>query len=135
MNSSDLTSSSPGPVGTGKGTLVRQMVKRLAQTAPSPPIGVTSTIFRMRPGPPVCFRRDRGPFKREMGAFIEGLRRDIPAAFEGKNTSTRRRRSSRTRKEEKIALSRTHDTLSPAGFWFEETPVGSGSSRSKTTAR
>lgn len=43
-----------GPVGTGKGTLVREMVKRLAQSAPPPPIGATSTTSRINRDPPAC---------------------------------------------------------------------------------
>jgi len=86
MNSSGFNIFVSGPVGTGKGTLVRQMVKRLAQTAPSPADWCYVHNFQDA-SRPTCLSFPAGQgasFKREMGAFIEGLRRDIPAAFEGK---------------------------------------------------
>ncbi|MCS6898079.1 MAG: AAA family ATPase, partial [Nitrospira sp.] len=76
-----------GPVGTGKGTLVRQMVKRLAQTSPAPSDWCYVNNFQ-DPSRPLCLAFPAGQgalFKQAMGDFIEGLRRDIPLAFESKN--------------------------------------------------
>lgn len=138
MNSSGFNIFVSGPVGTGKGTLVRQMVKRLAQTAPSPADWCYVHNFQDA-SRPTCLSFPAGQgasFKREMGAFIEGLRRDIPAAFEGKNTSTRRRRSSRTRKEEKNrSFTNSRHSVASGGSDLKKHRWGSGSSRSKTTAR
>lgn len=75
-----------GPVGTGKGTLVRHMVKRMAQGAPAPADWCYVNNFQDA-SRPVCLSFPAGQgcaFKREMAAFIEGLRRDIPLAFESK---------------------------------------------------
>ncbi|WP_455371423.1 Lon-like protease helical domain-containing protein, partial [Petrachloros mirabilis] len=75
-----------GPVGTGKGTLVRNMVKRLAKTATAPMDWCYVNNFQDH-SRPTCLSFPAGQgcsFKREMTAFIEGLRRDIPAAFESK---------------------------------------------------
>ena len=69
-----------GPVGTGKGTLVRQMVKRLAQSAPAPSDWCYVNNFQ-DPSRPICLSFPAGQgcaFKREMAAFIDSLRRDIP---------------------------------------------------------
>lgn len=117
MNSSGFNIFVSGPVGTGKGTLVRQMVKRLAQTAPSPADWCYVHNFQDASRPTcLSFPAGQGP---PSNARWEPSSKDFaatsPPPLKGKNTSTRRRRSSRTRKEEKIALSRTHDTLSPAG--------------------
>ena len=75
-----------GPVGTGKGTLVRQMVKHMAQAAPAPSDWCYVNNFQ-DPSRPTCLSLPAGQgtsFKREMAGFIEGLRRDIPLAFESK---------------------------------------------------
>ena len=72
-----------GPVGTGKGTLVRQMVKRLAQSAPAPSDWCYVNNFQDASRPvSLSFPAGRGcAFKREMASFIESLRRDIPGAL------------------------------------------------------
>src|SRR5512147_3195770 len=69
-----------GPVGTGKGTLVRQMVKRVAQGAPSPSDWCYVNNFQ-DPSRPLCLSFPAGQgcaFKREMTTFVDSLRRDIP---------------------------------------------------------
>lgn len=73
-----------GPVGTEKGTVVRQMVKRLAQLGPAPSDWCYVNNFQ-DPSRPTCLALPAGQgvtFKREMATFIDGLRRDIPLAFE-----------------------------------------------------
>ena len=75
-----------GPVGTGKGTLVRNMVKRMAQGTPAPADWCYVNNFQDT-SRPVCLSFPAGQgciFKREMTAFIESLRRDIPLAFDSK---------------------------------------------------
>lgn len=118
-----------GPVGTGKGTLVRQMVKRLAQAAPAPSDWCYVNNFQ-DPSRPICLALPAGQgtsFKREMSAFIDGLRRDIPLAFESKKyldaKATLRDEIDSKKKalfQELTELSRTR------GFGFEETSVGFG---------
>jgi lon-related putative ATP-dependent protease len=118
-----------GPVGTGKGTLVRQMVKRLAQAAPAPSDWCYVNNFQ-DPSRPICLALPAGQgasFKREMAAFIEGLRRDIPLAFESKkylDAKAKLREDIDSKKKaffhELTGLSRTR------GFGFEETSVGFG---------
>ena len=81
-----------GPVGTGKGTLVRNMVKRMAQGAPAPSDWCYVNNFQDA-SRPVCLSFPAGQgcvFKREMAAFIEGLKRgktDPRARFRGNPAS------------------------------------------------
>ena len=61
------------------------MVKRLAQTAPSPADWCYVHNFQDASRPTcLSFPAGQGLLQTRDGAFIEGLRRDIPAAFEGK---------------------------------------------------
>lgn len=118
-----------GPVGTGKGTLVRQMVKRLAQTAPAPSDWCYVHNFQDA-SRPMCLSFPAGQgasFKREMGAFIEGLRRDIPAAFEGKKyLDAKAKIIEETEGKKKTLFHDLTELCRERGFGFEETPVGFG---------
>lgn len=118
-----------GPVGTGKGTLVRQMVKRLAQTAPAPSDWCYVHNFQDA-SRPMCLSFPAGQgasFKREMGAFIEGLRRDIPAAFEGKKyLDAKAKIIEETEGKKKTLFHDLTELCHERGFGFEETPVGFG---------
>ena len=118
-----------GPVGTGKGTMVRQMVKRLAQGAPAPSDWCYVNNFQ-DPSRPVGLSFPAGQgcaFKREMAAFIEGLRRDIPAAFESKKYLDAKAKVVEDTDTKKKSLFRELTALSlERGFGFEETPVGFG---------
>ncbi|MGE0469071.1 MAG: Lon protease family protein [Nitrospira sp.] len=118
-----------GPVGTGKGTLVRQMIKRMAHAAPAPSDWCYVNNFQ-DPSRPTCLSLPAGQgasFKREMSGFIDGLRRDIPMAFESKkylDAKAKLHDNIDTKKKslfhELTELSRTR------GFSFEETSVGFG---------
>ena len=118
-----------GPVGTGKGTLVRQMVKRLAQAAPAPADWCYVNNFQDA-SRPVCLSFPAGQgcsFKREMAAFIESLRRDIPGAFESKKYLDAKAKLNEDTEGKKKSLFRDLTELSRArGFGFEETPAGFG---------
>lgn len=118
-----------GPVGTGKGTLVRQMVKRLAQTAPAPSDWCYVHNFQDA-SRPMCLSFPAGQgasFKREMGAFIEGLRRDIPAAFEGKKyLDAKAKIIEDTEGKKKTLFHDLTELCRERGFGFEETAVGFG---------
>lgn len=118
-----------GPVGTGKGTLVRQMVKRLAQSAPAPPDWCYVNNFQDH-SRPTCLSFPAGQgcsFKREMAAFIESLRRDIPGAFESKKYLDAKAKLHDEMESKKKALFQDLRELSDRrGFGFEETPVGFG---------
>jgi lon-related putative ATP-dependent protease len=118
-----------GPVGTGKGTLVRQMVKRLAQAAPAPPDWCYVNNFQDA-SRPVCLSFPAGQgcaFKREMATFIESLRRDIPGAFESKKYLDAKAKLHEDTESKKKSLFRDLTDLSRTrGFGFEETPAGYG---------
>jgi lon-related putative ATP-dependent protease len=118
-----------GPVGTGKGTLVRHMVKRLAQAAPAPSDWCYVNNFQDA-SRPVCLSFPAGQgcaFKREMATFIESLRRDIPGAFESKKYLDAKAKLNEDTESKKKSLFRDLTDLSRTrGFGFEETPAGYG---------
>lgn len=118
-----------GPVGTGKGTLVRQMVKRVAQGAAAPSDLCFVNNFQDA-SRPVCLLFPAGQgctFKREMAAFIESLRRDIPGAFESKKYLDAKAKLSEDTEGKKKSLFHDLTELSRTrGFGFEEMPTGFG---------
>ncbi len=118
-----------GPAGTGKGTLIRQMVKRMAQATPASPDWCYVNNFQ-DPSRPTCLALPAGQgasFKGEMAGFIEGLQRDIPLAFESKNYLDAKARLHDDINAKKKALFHELTELSRTrGFGFEETSVGFG---------
>ncbi|MDH4187003.1 MAG: AAA family ATPase, partial [Nitrospira sp.] len=118
-----------GPSGTGKGTLVRSMVKRMAQGAQAPADWCYVNNFQ-DPSRPLCLSFPAGQgcaFKREMAAFIESLRRDIPLAFESKKYLDAKAKIIEETEAKKKTLFHDLTKLSlTRGFGFEETPVGFG---------
>lgn len=118
-----------GPVGTGKGTMVRQMVKRLGQAAPAPPDWCYVNNFQDH-SRPTCLSFPAGQgraFKQGMSTFIESLRRDIPSFFESKKYVDAKAKIVEETEAKKKALFRELTELSrERGFGFEETPVGFG---------
>ena len=118
-----------GPVGTGKGTLVRQMVKRLAQSAPAPSDWCYVNNFQDHSRPTwLSFPAGQGcSFKREMTAFIDSLRRDIPGAFESKKYLDAKAKLHEEAESKKKALFHDLKELNEKrGFGFEETSAGFG---------
>ncbi len=118
-----------GPVGTGKGTLVRHMVTRLAQAGPAPADWCYVNNFQDQ-SRPTCLSFPAGQgraFKQGMAAFIESLRRDIPSFFESKAYVDAKAKIVEETEAKKKALFRELTDLSrERGFGFEETPMGFG---------
>ena len=118
-----------GPVGTGKGTLIRHMVQRMAQGAPAPADWCYVNNFQDA-SRPVCLSFPAGQgcaFKREMAAFIESLRHDIPLAFDSKKYLDAKAKIIEDTESRKKALFQDLTKLSlTRGFGFEETPGGFG---------
>jgi lon-related putative ATP-dependent protease len=118
-----------GPVGTGKATLVRQMVTRLAQATPAPSDWCYVNNFQDASRPvSLSFPAGQGcAFKRDMATFIESLRRDIPAAFESKKYLDGKAKLHDEAEAKKKTLFQELTKLSLArGFGFDETPAGFG---------
>lgn len=118
-----------GPVGTGKGTLARQMVKRLAQTMPAPSDWCYVNNFQDHSRPTwLFFPAGQGcSFKREMAAFIDSLKRDIPGAFESKKYLDAKAKLHEEAESKKKHLFHDLKELSDQrGFGFEETSIGFG---------
>jgi lon-related putative ATP-dependent protease len=118
-----------GPLGTGKGTLVRQMVKRMAQAGTAPADWCYVNNFQ-DPSRPQCLSFPAGQgctFKREMTAFIEGLRNEIPGAFESKPYLDAKAKIVEETESKKKSLFQDLTKLSyTRGFGFEETSIGFG---------
>jgi len=118
-----------GPLGTGKGTLVRQMVKRMAEIGTAPADWCYVNNFQ-DPSRPQCLSFPAGQgcaFKREMTAFVEGLRNDIPAAFESKPYLDAKAKITEEAESKKKSLFHDLTKLTLArGFGFEDTPMGFG---------
>ena len=118
-----------GPVGTGKATLVRQMVKRLAQAAPAPADWCYVNNFQDASRPvSLSFPAGQGcAFKRDMATFIDSLRRDIPAAFESKKyLDAKAKLHNETEAKKKVLFQELTQLSLTRGFGFDETPAGFG---------
>ena len=118
-----------GPVGTGKGTVIRQMVKRMARAAPAPSEWCYVNNFQDA-SRPTCLALPAGQgasFKREMAGFIEGLRRDIPLAFESKKyLDAKAKLHDDIDAKKKTLFHELTEHSRTRGFGFEETSVGFG---------
>ena len=116
-----------GPVGTGKGTLVRQMVKRLARDGPTPPDWCYVNNFQDQ-ARPCCLSFPAGQgrgFKQAMAVLIQGLRRDIPKIFESAKYLEAKAKIEEDTEARKKALFTELAKLGIAHeFAFEETPIG-----------
>ena len=116
-----------GPIGSGKWSMAKDMVKRVARLAPPAPDLCYVNNFQ-DPSKPHClsFPAAQGrAFKDAMTGLIEGLRRDLPKIFEGTTYLEARARIYEETEAKKKALFRNLTALSEArGFGFEETPVG-----------
>ncbi|UCE64117.1 MAG: AAA family ATPase [Nitrospirota bacterium] len=116
-----------GPVGTGKWAIIRQRVLRLASAAPAPPDWCYVNNFQAS-GSPRClsFPASKGrAFKEGMSALVDGLRRDIPAAFESSKYLDARAKIVEERDTKKQALFHEIEEEARArGFGFKEEPVG-----------
>lgn len=118
-----------GPVGTGKRSLVRRMVQRLAQSAPAPPDWCYVHNF-LDPTRPTCLSLPAGQgraFMRAMAAFVESMRREIPAAFESKAyLDAKAKIVEENDAKKKVLFQELTELGRMRGFGFEETPMGFG---------
>jgi lon-related putative ATP-dependent protease len=118
-----------GPVGTGRTTLVRQMVRQLAAEAATPPDWCYVNNFQ-DPSRPACLSFPAGQgraFKDAMATLIESLRRDVPTAFEGtKYLEAKAKIVEETESKKKALFKELSELGRERGFGFEETPMGFG---------
>ena len=116
-----------GPVGTGKGTLVRQMVRRLARDGPTPPDWCYVNNFQDQ-ARPYCLSFPAGQgrgFKQTMAVLIQGLRRDIPKIFESaKYLEAKAKIEEDTEAKKKALFKELAEVGLAHEFAFEETPIG-----------
>ncbi|MBI3603065.1 MAG: AAA family ATPase [Nitrospirae bacterium] len=118
-----------GPIGSGKWALAKDMVKRLAKSAPPPHDWCYVNNFQ-DPSRPKClsFPAARGRiFKQAMGTLIDGLRRDVPKIFESTAYLEAKAKLVEDMEGRKKALFKELTEIGRArGFSFEETPMGFG---------
>lgn len=116
-----------GPMGTGKWSIIKPIVQRLAKTAPTPPDWCYVNNFR-DPSCPRClsFPASQGRvFQQSMEALLNALRREIPTAFEGTKYLEARAKIVEERESKKQALFKEVEEEAHArGFGFKEEPVG-----------
>jgi lon-related putative ATP-dependent protease len=118
-----------GPVGTGKTSLVRRAVRRLAQALPAPPDWCYVNNFQ-DPSRPACLSFPAGTgrgFKQAMQGLVDALRREIPSLFETKSyLDAKAKLGEESDAQRKALFKGLTDLGHKAGFAFEETPVGLG---------
>ncbi|TAJ25742.1 MAG: ATP-binding protein [Nitrospirae bacterium] len=118
-----------GPIGSGKWALAKDMVKRLAKSAPPPHDWCYVNNFQ-DPSRPKClsFPAARGrTFKQAMATLIDGLRRDVPKIFESTTYLEAKAKLVEDMEGRKKALFKELTEIGRArGFSFEETPMGFG---------
>ncbi|WP_447974692.1 Lon protease family protein [Nitrospira sp. Kam-Ns4a] len=116
-----------GPVGSGKWSIVKEMVRRLAREAPAPPDWCYVNNFQ-DPSRPTCLSFPAGQgraFKQAMAGLIEGLRRDIPKVFESTPyLEAKARIAEETEAKKRALFTELADMSQARGFEFEETPMG-----------
>ncbi len=118
-----------GPIGSGKWSIARERVRRLAQSAPSPVDWCYVNNFQDT-SRPCClsFPASHGrAFVQAMAALVEQLRSDIPKAFESTAYLEAKAKISEETDNKKKALFEELTSIARArGFRFEETPIGFG---------
>jgi lon-related putative ATP-dependent protease len=116
-----------GPMGTGKWSIIKPIVQRLAKVAPTPPDWCYVNNFR-EPSCPrgLSFPPSQGrAFQQSMEALVNALRRDIPNIFEGTKYLDARAKIVEGRENKKQALFKNVEEEARArGFGFKEEPVG-----------
>ncbi|MEW6544737.1 MAG: ATP-binding protein [Nitrospirota bacterium] len=118
-----------GPVGSGKWTLAKDMVKRVARTGAAPRDWCYVNNFQDPSRPrSLSFPAAQGcAFKKALAALIEGLRHDIPKLFESTTYLEAKAKIIEDTDSRKKALFKELSDLGRArGFGFEETPMGFG---------
>jgi lon-related putative ATP-dependent protease len=118
-----------GPIGTGKWAIIRQMVQRLAQSAPSPPDWCYVNNFQ-DPSRPRClwFPAAQGrAFKLAVAGLVQGLRREIPIMFEStKYLEAKAKIVDETEAKKKALFKEVAEVGHARGFGFQDEPIGYG---------
>lgn len=116
-----------GPLGTGKWSIIKPIVQRLAKVAPTPPDWCYVNNFR-EPSCPhcLCFPPSQGrAFQQSMEALLNALRRDIPNVFEGTKYLEARAKIVENRENKKQVLFKAvQEEAQERGFGFKDEPVG-----------
>jgi lon-related putative ATP-dependent protease len=116
-----------GPIGTGKWAIIRQMVQRLAQSAPAPPDWCYVNNFQ-DPSRPRClwFPASQGrAFQQAMTRLIQGLRQGIPALFEStKYLEAKAKIVDENEARKKELFREVTEVGRSRGFGFQDEPVG-----------
>lgn len=116
-----------GPIGTGKWGVIKQMITRVAQAAPTPSDWCYVNNF-LNPSRPSCLSFPAGQgrsFKVAMAALIQSLRREIPLAFESsKYLEARAKAMEDTESKKKAWFKEVHEEARDQGFGFQDEPTG-----------
>lgn len=116
-----------GPIGTGKWGVIKQMITRVAQSAPTPPDWCYVNNF-LDPSKPACLSFPAGQgrsFKVAMAALIQSLRREIPLAFESsKYLEARAKLVEDTENKKKALFKEVSEEARARKFGFQDEPTG-----------
>jgi lon-related putative ATP-dependent protease len=116
-----------GPIGTGKWGVIKQMITRVAQSAPTPPDWCYVNNF-LDPSRPCCLSFPAGQgrsFKVAMAALIQSLRREIPLAFESsKYLEARAKLMEDTESKKKALFKEVSEEARAREFGFQDEPTG-----------
>ena len=116
-----------GPIGSGKWSVAKEMVARLARSATTPPDLCFANNFH-DPSRPCCLSFPAGQgreFRETMTNLVEGLRRDLPKIFESTTYIEAKAKIVEETEARKKALFRELTELSrERGFGFQENPMG-----------
>lgn len=118
-----------GPIGSGKWSIARDRVQRLARSATAPADWCYVNNFQDPSRPcSLSFPASRGrAFVQSMATLVEGLRSDIPKTFESTAyLETKAKVSEETDNKKKALFEELTSIARARGFRFEETPMGFG---------
>lgn len=116
-----------GPTGTGRNSTLRAIVGRIAAGRPLPPDWCYVYNFRDHRQPSVMsLPAGRGrALARDMDAFVESCRREIPGHFESEAYTEKREESmSEVKAEREQALSELEKETRGQGFTLNVSPMG-----------
>lgn len=116
-----------GPTGTGRTSTLRASVARMAAERPAPPDWCYVFNFRNHRQPSVIsLPAGRGPaLSRDVDAFVEAARREIPRLFESDAYSQRREELTKGLQEERERIfGEVEREARQRGFLLNATPMG-----------
>ncbi len=116
-----------GLPGTGRHTAVKKFLDELAKTKPMADDWIYVNNFENQ-YEPLAIRLPAGMgtrFRADMAAFIEGVRRALPRAFESEDYATKRQEAlKKIGKEREEIIAQVNESAGKQGFMLQMSPTG-----------